>query len=206
MKWYRFVSVPKRPIPLSIRSASVFCFQQIGSVVFPLFNFLHCLVYVSSLYFLSLSHNYVWMGLGFAVLRPINFWRLRLLRTPPTACSFGFQMSRSMTKPIKWHVRPVKTQISLSIRPVWSKSLPFAWIYLGSLAIHSAHSEDPDQTGHWADPPSLIWVFAGCSEHFVCFVMLRHIYIEIPITWSNSWFGAVGADGDAKSLSVPGCV
>ena len=33
--------------------------------------------------------------------------------------------------------------------------------------------------------------------------MLRHIYIEIPITWSNSWFGAVGADGDAKSLSVP---
>ena len=29
--------------------------------------------------------------------------------------------------------------------------------------------------------------------------MLRHIYIEIPITWSNSWFGAVGADGDAKS-------
>ena len=40
----------------------------------------------------------------------------------------------------------------------------------------------PDQTGHWADPPSLIWVFAGCSEHFVCFVMLRHIYIEIPIT------------------------
>ena len=107
-------------------------------------------------------------------------------------------MSRSMAKPIKWHVRPVKTQISLSIRPVW--------IYLGSLAIHSAHSEDPDQTGHWADPPSLIWVFAGCLEHFLCFVMLRHMYIEIPITWSNSWFGAVGADGDAKSLSIPGCV
>ena len=53
-------------------------------------------------------------------------------------------------------------------------------------------SEDPDQIGHWADPPSLIWVFAGCSEHFVCFVMMRHIYIEIPITWSNSWFGRLG--------------
>ena len=77
-------------------------------------------------------------------------------------------MSRSMTKPIKWHVRPVKTQISRSIRPVWSESSPSAWIYLGSLAIHSAHSEDPDQTGHWADPPSLIWVLAACSEHFVC--------------------------------------
>ena len=29
-------------------------------------------------------------------------------------------MSRLMTKPTKWHVRPAKTQISLSIRPVWS--------------------------------------------------------------------------------------
>ena len=29
--------------------------------------------------------------------------------------------------------------------------------------------------------------------------MLRHTYIEIPITWSNSWFGAVGDDGDAIS-------
>ena len=36
--------------------------------------------------------------------------------------------------------------------------------------------------------------------------MLRHMYIEIPITWSNSWFGAVGDDDDAKSLSTPGCV
>ena len=50
------------------------------------------------------------------------------------------------------------------------------------------------------------WVFAGCSEHFVYFVMLRHIYIESPITWSNSWFGVVGADDDAMSLSIPGCV
>ena len=31
---------------------------------------------------------------------------------------------------------------------------------------------------------------------------LYGIYIEIPITW----FGAVGADDDAKSLSIPGCV
>ena len=43
-----------------------------------------------------------------------------------------------MTKPIKWQVRPLKTQISLSIRPVWSESSPSAWIYLGSLAIHTA--------------------------------------------------------------------
>ena len=51
---------------------------------------------------------------------------------------------------------------------------------------------------------SLRWVVRSLC--LVCFVMLRHIYNEIPITWSNSWFGEVGADDDAKSLSTPGCV
>ena len=32
------------------------------------------------------------------------------------------KMSRLMTKPTKWLVRPAKTQISLGIRPVWSES------------------------------------------------------------------------------------
>ena len=31
-------------------------------------------------------------------------------------------MSRLMTEPTKWHVRPAKTQISLGICPVWSES------------------------------------------------------------------------------------
>ena len=31
-----------------------------------------------------------------------------------------FILSRLITKPTKWHVRPAKTQISLGIRPVWS--------------------------------------------------------------------------------------
>ena len=55
-------------------------------------------------------------------------------------------MSRLMTKPTKWHVRPAKTQISLDIRPVWSESLLSAWRKLGPLATHWAHSEDSDQT------------------------------------------------------------
>ena len=39
------------------------------------------------------------------------------------------QMSRHMTKPTKWSVRPTKTQISLGIRPVWSESLQCAqWV------------------------------------------------------------------------------
>ena len=49
-------------------------------------------------------------------------------------------------------VRPAKTYISLGIRPVWSES---------SLS---------DQTGR---KPRLIWVFAGCTCHFVGFLTRR---------------------------------
>ena len=58
----------------------------------------------------------------------------------------------------KVSVRPVKTQISLGIRPVWSESSLSAWRKHGSLATHWAHSEDSDQTGRM---PRLILVFAG---------------------------------------------
>ena len=68
------------------------------------------------------------------------------------------KMSRIVTKPTKWHVRPAKTQISLGIRLVWSESSLSTWKKLGSLATHWAHSEDSDQTGRM---PRLIWVFAG---------------------------------------------
>ena len=64
-------------------------------------------------------------------------------------------------------VRRAKTQISLGIRPVWSESSLSAWIKLGVLATHWAHSKDSDQTG-WM--PRLIWVFAACTD-FVGFVM-----------------------------------
>ena len=70
------------------------------------------------------------------------------------------KMSRIMTKLTKWHVCPAKTQISLVICQVWSV---FA-------TTDSAHSKDSDHTG-WM--PRLIWVFAGCTCHFVGFVMRR---------------------------------
>ena len=47
---------------------------------------------------------------------------------------------------------------ALGICPVWSESSLSAWRKLGSLATHSAHSEDSDLTG-WM--PSPIWIFAG---------------------------------------------
>ena len=75
-----------------------------------------------------------------------------------------------MTIPTKWPVRPAKTQISLGQRPVWSESsLCAQWIVKDPSILH-VDSEDSDQTGH---PPKLIWVFAGCTFHFVGFVVLR---------------------------------
>ena len=64
-------------------------------------------------------------------------------------------------------VRPAKTQISLGIRPVWSESSLSAWIKLGSLATHSAHSEDSDQTGRMLRLICLRWA----HTYFVGFVM-----------------------------------
>ena len=84
-------------------------------------------------------------------------------------------MSRSMTKPAKWPVRPAKTQISLGFRPVCSESSLPAWRNIGSLATHWAHSEDSDQT---ARMPRLSWVFAVRKCNFVGFVMLRFISSE----------------------------
>ena len=51
-------------------------------------------------------------------------------------------MSHDMTKTTKWLERPVKTQISLGIRPVWSGSSLSAWRNIGSLGTHFVHSED----------------------------------------------------------------
>ena len=77
-------------------------------------------------------------------------------------------LSRNMTKPTKWPVRPAKTQI---IHPVSSESSLSARRKLGPLATHWAHGEDSDQTWRMF---RLIWVFAGRS-HFVGFIVRRFI-------------------------------
>ena len=76
-------------------------------------------------------------------------------------------LSHLVTKPTKWHVRPAKTQISMGIRPFWSKSsLCAEWVVKDPSFLHG-DSEDSDQTGRLS---RLIWVFAGPTCHFVCFV------------------------------------
>ena len=102
---------------------------------------------------------------------------------------YMWHLSRLMAKPTKWHVHQAKTQISLGIRPVWSESSLSAWRKLGSLATHSVHCEDPDQTGQM---PRLIWVSAQSDQslrwahsHFICFVMRQ------LILWLTSWVNMV---------------
>ena len=79
-----------------------------------------------------------------------------------------WKINRLMTKPTKWYMCPAKTQISLGIRPVWSESsLCAQWVAKDSSFLH-ADSKDSDRTGRI---PRLIWVFAGCTCHFVGFIM-----------------------------------
>ena len=52
-----------------------------------------------------------------------------------------------MTKPTKWNVRPLKTQISLGICSVSSESLLCGqWVAKDQTFLH-ADSKDPDETG-----------------------------------------------------------
>ena len=76
----------------------------------------------------------------------------------------------------KMTMRPAKTQISLGIRPVWPESsLCTQWVAKDPCFLH-ADNEDSDQTGRM---PTLIWVFAGRTGHFVGFVVRRLICPQI---------------------------
>ena len=79
-------------------------------------------------------------------------------------------MSHIKTKPTKWQVRPVKTQISLGVYPDWSESsLSAQWVAKDPRFLH-ADSEDSDQTERM---PRLIWVFTGPICYFAGFVTMR---------------------------------
>ena len=64
-----------------------------------------------------------------------------------------YNLSRHMTKPTKWHVRPANTQISLGIRPVWSESSLCAQCVAKDPNFLHADSEDSDLSLRWAHMP-----------------------------------------------------
>ena len=85
----------------------------------------------------------------------------------------------------------MKTQISLGIHSVWSESSLYVhWVAKGPRLI--MWTEKTDQTGQM---PKLIWIFAGCTGHFVGFVMMwlkqtnyvtvatNYVGIIFPKTW-----------------------
>ena len=83
----------------------------------------------------------------------------------------------STTKPTKW-LHPVKTQISLHIRPVWSESLLSAWRRFGFLATHKMHSKVFRRLIRLGRCPGS-YVFTGCMGHFVGFChIVTHIILE----------------------------
>ena len=86
-------------------------------------------------------------------------------------------LRRNMTKAIKWPVCPAKTWSSLGIHPVWS-IFSVRLIRFMSLATHTAHSEDTDQTGQM---PRLIWVFTGHMSFckFFCAHLLSIFFANI---------------------------
>ena len=95
---------------------------------------------------------------------------------PLGACN---KMSHDMTKPTKWE-RPMKTQVSLGICPIWSESSLYAqWVAKDTRFLH-ADSEDSDQTGQI---PRLIWVFAGRTLILLvlscCVSNVKYIWTEV---------------------------
>ena len=79
---------------------------------------------------------------------------------------------------VKTTVHPAKTQISLSIRTVWSESLLCAlWV-----------AKDPVVN------PRLIWVFAGHTGCFVCFVIHRLILFLLQNIVMKSFKTSVNCD------------
>ena len=94
-------------------------------------------------------------------------------------------MSRLVTKPTKWRVRPAKTQINLDIGSVWSESSLFAWRNLESLATHWAHSEDSDAKADL----SLRWAHTHFDGFVMSWLILYRLYYSYCMVGSHnaSW-------------------
>ena len=102
----------------------------------------------------------------------------------PRACSFELRHDKTN----KMSVLPAKTQISLGICPVWSEFSLSAWRKLGSLATHSVHNEDSDQT--W-QMPRLNWAFAGSDQtgqmSRLIWVFAGHTVTLLVLSWGISF-------------------
>ena len=75
-------------------------------------------------------------------------------------------MSRSMTKPTKWPVRPAKTQISLGICPVWSESLLCAhWVAKDPSFLHADREDWSDWSESSLGAQVILLVLSCCGSN-----------------------------------------
>ena len=108
----------------------------------------------------------------------LKFWKLlpvwEVLAEPcPSDASdhdslfFALNMSYLMTKPTEWLCAQQGLRSACVAAQSDQSSLCAQWVAKDPCFLH-ADNEDSDQTG-WM--PRLNWVFAGCTCHFVGFVM-----------------------------------
>ena len=106
-------------------------------------------------------------------------------------------------------VRPVKTQISLGISPVWSESsLCAQWVAKDPSFLH-VDSEDSDETGRM---PRLIWVIAGhtsillglsCRGSYRCFTGKINIMFHISLIENYNFSSSYGSPDALRAKLVP---
>ena len=110
----------------------------------------------------------------------IIFFLHKFLYLMQTKTLHGLMSNRN-----KMTERPAKTQISLGIRPVWSASSMCAQWLAKDPSLLQMDSKDSNQTRQM---PRLIWVFGGCTCHFVGFVMRWLTWSDITICFIWSGF------------------
>ena len=125
--------------------------------------------------------------------RGINVYFKTSCRCNGCSCHFEWNilqyLSRSMTKQTKWHVRPVKTQITLGIRPVWSESSLSAWRSLRSLATLYPLSAQRRLWSDWADAQadlSLHW--AHMSFRWISHDVAHFLSYILFYNWSKIYY------------------
>ena len=88
---------------------------------------------------------------------------------------------------------------ALGIHPVWSESsLCTQWVAKDPSFLH-ADSKDSDQTGQML---RLIWVFTGCTCHFVGFVVRRLICLFCFQRWIFESFGVLFISGCTRVTNI----
>ena len=117
-------------------------------------------------------------------------------------------MSCPITKPTKWPVCPAKTQISLGIRRIWSKSSLYAWRNIWHLHVttYLAHQTKQMQRLTWVftGRTSFCW-FCGAAAQMCCLMRKWDLSIlQFVIFQTHMYSHSIGPIvGTALNLKLP---